>query len=253
MSEPVVSITGLNLSFDADFHRSNTWRDLFTGSHRGVVENKALIRVARDLNLEVRQGERVGLLGVNGAGKTSLCRCVAGIYYPDSGDVVVRGRVRAIFDTSLGVLPELTGRENAELLAELLYPRRPNRDKLVQEALEFSGLGDFLDVPFRTYSNGMQARLCLSIVTAAPSDLLILDEVFDGADAFFREKAAQRVLSMMSQSGAVLFVSHSPDQIRRACNRTVVLSEGKIVFDGGVEEGLAFYSSQVPASKTLSL
>ncbi len=239
--QPIVSLENLKLSFSADYHRANTWRDLFTRSHSKLISNRARVRVADDLSLKIYPGDRVGILGVNGAGKTSLLRCIAGIYRPNSGHVRLRGRVRAIFDTAIGIRPDLTGRENAELLAELLYPEHRNRAELVAEALEFSELGDFLDVPYRTYSNGMQARLCLSIVTCAPSDLLILDEVFEGADRFFRERAAQRVLSMINRSGAVLFVSHSADQVRRACNRTVVLSGGKIVFDGGVEEGIAFY------------
>jgi ABC-type polysaccharide/polyol phosphate transport system ATPase subunit len=185
----------------------------------------------------------VGLLGVNGTGKTSLCRCIAGIYAPTSGKIAMNGRLRAIFDTAVGIQPELTGMENARLLAELIYPESDyDRERLVQEATEFSELGKFLDVPYRLYSNGMQARLCLSLISSQPCDLLILDEVFDGADAFFREKIAARILKMISRSGAVLFVSHGADQIQRVCNRLIVIRDGSIAHDGDVEEGLALYA-----------
>src|SRR5256885_10895379 len=101
---------------------------------------------------------------------------------PNSGKIQVMGQARAVFDTHVGIHPELTGRENAWLLAEFLYPELEDKQSIVDEALEFSELGKFVDLPFRLYSNGMQTRLCLSVVTARPSDLLILDEVFDGAD-----------------------------------------------------------------------
>jgi ABC-2 type transport system ATP-binding protein len=239
---PIAVAENLHLRFRAQLHPVLTWRDLFTRSHRTASSRNQLeVVVARGLNFEIHPGDRIGILGVNGAGKSSLCRCLAGIYQPTAGRLDVYGRVRAIFDTSLGILPDLTGRENAELLAELLYPEHPNREELVEDALKFSGLEQFLDVPFRNYSNGMQARLCLSVITCAPSDLLILDEVFDGADRFFREKAADRVLSMIARSGAVVFVSHSPEQIRRACNQVWILQNGQWLFQGDVETGLALY------------
>jgi ABC-2 type transport system ATP-binding protein len=244
----ILSLEGVNLVFRADVHRSGSWRDLFTrlasDPASAFIGEKDRLHVARDISLHVRRGDRVGILGVNGAGKTSLCRAVAGMYRPASGVIRRTGRLRAVFDTAVGMQPELTGRENAELLARFLYPEEPDRQALVDEALEFSELGRFLDVPYRLYSNGMQARLCLSLVSCRPCDLLILDEVFEGADAFFREKISRRVSALIESSGAVLFVSHSVEQVRRVCNRAILLRDGRVAFDGPVEEALRAYAAR---------
>jgi ABC-type polysaccharide/polyol phosphate transport system ATPase subunit len=190
-------------------------------------------------------------LGVNGTGKTSLCRCLAGIYTPNQGEVIVHGQVRAIFDTQIGIQPDLTGRENAELLAEFIYPEDHHEHKqMIEEALTFSELGQFVDMPYRLYSNGMQARLCLSMISCKPCDLLILDEVFDGADIFFREKIATRVMKMVAESGACIFVSHDSGQIRKVCNRLIVLQKGQVIHDGDVEAGLKIYESPRTENET---
>jgi ABC-type polysaccharide/polyol phosphate transport system ATPase subunit len=244
-SNTLLKISHLNISFPLGVYRSKSWRDLFTDFSKDPLKaaktRNDIVHVARDISFEVKNGERIGLLGINGAGKTSICRAIAGMYRPNSGTIEMNGRVRAIFDTQVGILPELTGRENARLLVRFLFPHEDDTDSVAEEALAFSELGRFVDVPYKLYSNGMQARLCLSIISARPSDLLILDEVFDGADAYFREKASRRVLEMIERSGGVIFVSHSPDQIKRACKRVMVLEQGRIAYDGSVEGGLEYY------------
>jgi ABC-type polysaccharide/polyol phosphate transport system ATPase subunit len=241
----VLRLERVNLVFRPDLYRPWSWRDTFTRIASDPVglllAERERLHVARDVSFAIHEGERVGLVGVNGAGKTSLCRCIAGMYHPTSGRVSLAGKARAIFDTSLGVQPELTGRENARLLARLMFPRERDPERLVDEALEFAELGKFVDMPYKQYSNGMQARLCLSLISSRPADLLILDEVFDGADAFFREKIGARVRRMIAASGAVLFVSHDEGNLRDVCNRLLVLQGGVLAFDGGVDEGLEFY------------
>jgi ABC-type polysaccharide/polyol phosphate transport system ATPase subunit len=198
--------------------------------------------VFENLNFDLYRGDRVGLIGVNGVGKSSLCRCIAGIYQPTRGSIRVKGECRAVFDTGIGIQPELTGRENAEILAELLFAiSREKQKEVVEDALRFADLGEYVDTPFKFYSNGMMARLCLSLVSAMPADVLILDEVFDGADQFFRKRIAQRVKDQIEQSGTVIFVSHSFEQVKDVCNRVILLNERKIVFDGTPEEAYEIY------------
>lgn len=249
-NSPILTVENLNLVFNVDILKSWTARDLFIRFIKDPFDafgaEKDRLQVAKNINLEIKAGERVGILGVNGAGKTSLCRCIAGMYRPTTGKVSVNGKVRAIFNTAVGIHPELTGRENAELFAQLLYYDEKDINGLINESLEFSELGRFLDIPFKLYSNGMQARLCLSLISARPADLLILDEVFDGADAFFKVKIAERVTNMIKNSGAVLFVSHAPDQIQQLCTRAIVLHHGQIAFDGPTEEAQKFYESLTP-------
>jgi ABC-type polysaccharide/polyol phosphate transport system ATPase subunit len=247
----ILRVEDLNLVFRTEIHRPLTWRDAFIKA----VQNPAAVfsgdtsrlHVLQGISFKLKRGDRVGILGVNGTGKTSLCRCISGIYRPSSGKISVQGKVRAVFDTAIGIFPDLSGRENAKLIAQLLYPEHArDHRKIIEEALRFSELGAFVDMPYRFYSNGMQARLCLSLVSSQPCDILILDEVFDGADVFFREKMASRILKLIEQSGAVLFVSHSAEQIHAACNRVLVLDRGKMIFDGEVSEGLRCYAKLRP-------
>lgn len=245
MKDPIVEIKRLRLVFPARLHRPTTLRDVFVKTLANPFATffrpKQLLEVIDELDLKIYPGDRVALIGVNGTGKTSLCRVIAGVYKPSRGSVKVNGKVRAIFDTMVGVFPELTGRENARILTEILYPGLTDRDAKIHDALEFSELGSFLDTPFKYYSNGMQTRLCLSLLTMEPTDLLILDEVFEGADQFFREKIADRVVNIIEKSGAVIFVSHNESQVERVCNRLILLKNGRVAFDGGVSEGLAHY------------
>jgi ABC-2 type transport system ATP-binding protein len=206
-----------------------------------LTKSPEILPVLRGVNFSLRKGDRVGLIGVNGAGKTSLCRILCGMITPHIGTIESRGDVEAIFDVGTGIMPELTGRENAYLLARLFYRTRDIPKEKVEEALEFSELGPFLDAPFKTYSRGMQARLVLSLVSTTPSEVLILDEVFDGADVFFKDKIAERMMKKIERSEAVVFVSHGPDQILQLCNRVVILSQGKIIFDGPPQEGIELY------------
>jgi ABC-type polysaccharide/polyol phosphate transport system ATPase subunit len=247
MSSSAVTVKAsiLRLSFKADLYRSLSVRDSITrlvkDPFASLKGNSREVVVADDLSFEIKRGDRIGILGVNGAGKTSLCRCLSGMYRPNSGRVQVFGAKRAVFDTAIGVQPELTGRENAELLCKLMFYGDPDKKAIVEDAISFSGLGEFIDVPFRIYSKGMQMRLILSLVSAKPCDFLILDEVFDGADHFFTEKVVPRVLKMIEASGSVLFVSHSMEQLKKVCNRLWVYDKGKITFDGSVEKGIEFY------------
>ncbi len=250
-SSSIASIQGLNLVYEVDHYRNQSVRDLFIGLIGSPLETlksrQKYYHVLEDINIEVLDGDRIGLIGINGAGKTSLCRCIAGMITPDKGSVKVSGKIRAIFDTGIGVVPDLTGRENAEIITSLLYPEVSfeERKKIIENSLEFSELGDFLDVPYLKYSKGMQTRLSLSLVSARGCDLLILDEVYDGADIFFQEKVSKRVLKMIQDSGAVIFVSHSIDQVKAACNRLIILDKSRVIYDGSVESGILLYKQLI--------
>lgn len=248
-SNDILVIEDLDIHYKYDLYRSFNLRDKFVKLINDplsqILSKQKVNKVLVNLNLTVKKSDRIGILGVNGAGKTTLCRAICGMYYPSKGSIKINGKVRAIFDTSVGIVNELTGRENAYLLSHLIYPEldKYTREKFITDAIEFSELGEYIDVPFQSYSKGMQSRLCLSLISCQESDLLILDEVFDGADEFFQKKIAARVLDMIKKSGAVIFVSHSPDQIRQSCNKVIVLNNHKIAFNGDVEDGIKFYHS----------
>jgi ABC-type polysaccharide/polyol phosphate transport system ATPase subunit len=245
MTEPSITAENLNLVLRLAVHQPRSMKEVFTRALSSPLETlarkKDRLHVLQNVNFKIQKGERIGILGVNGSGKTTLCRTIAGYYKPASGKIKVQGNTRAIFSTSVGVMPELTGYENAELLAALMYPHVQNKKALVQEALEFSELGSFIYSPVRHYSSGMQTRLCLSLVSAMPSEILVLDEVFDGADQFFKTKVEKRILTTISQSGIVVFVSHSAGQVLKVCTRVLVLHQNKVAFDGTPEDGVKFY------------
>jgi ABC-2 type transport system ATP-binding protein len=231
----ILEIKDLHLVFHTYLYKKSSVREMFIDVFHNPIElfsqRPDRLYLLKGISLTAQPGDKIGLVGINGSGKTTLCRCIAGIYKPTRGEINIHGNVRALFDTSIGFYPELTGRENAELMTQLMYPQQ-DTEKELQDALTFSGLEHFLDTPFKFYSNGMQARLCLSIASMLPADLIILDEVFEGADQFFKEKIASRIENLINTSGASIFVSHSFQQIHRVCNRVLILKDGHIVFDG---------------------
>lgn len=247
----LLEVKHLHLSYDLNFFEHNSLRDSFvqllSQPLKAVTRPKGQLHVLKDINFQVFEGEKIALIGVNGAGKTSLCRCIAEMTIPKHGEILAHGQVRAIFNPSIAILPDLTGRENAQILARLLFPESSEAEisEIVRESVDFSGLGQFADTPFKTFSKGMQARLCLALITAKPSDLMILDEAFDGADAAYQKKIAKRIQQVLDQSGAVIMVSHSIDQIESSCNRVIILSESQIAFDGPLEKGVQFYQKLI--------
>lgn len=244
-SELLMVVKNLKVQFEIEHFKHQGVRDVFVSALSHPLEylfkKTELLNVIDDVSFELRRGMRVGILGVNGSGKTTLCRCLAGMMRGQHGHVFTRSEVRAIFDTGTGVLHELTGRENAFLLARMFFPEVKDLKPIVNEAIEFSELGHFIDVPFRQYSKGMQSRLLLSLISAKVTDVLILDEVFDGADIFFQEKLANRMKTFIQKAGATIFVSHSLDQVRKVCNQVIVMDKGRIVFNGDLEEGITLY------------
>lgn len=250
--ETIYQCENLSLELSSPFHHNASLRENFISLTKNPLEfllsKENTLAVLRNVSMQINKGDRIGLIGRNGAGKTTLCRCLTGLFSPTSGSQKIQGHTRGIFETSVGIYPDLSGRENAELLAKFLYPNETKIEvtKILDDVISFSDLGDYIDMPFRIYSNGMQTRLCLSLVTSKPTDLLILDEVFDGADRFFREKMSMRMESLANNSGAVVFVSHSLDQVKNFCNRVIVLEAGTIIFDGEVDAGIQCYLDLQP-------
>lgn len=246
-SERILDIKGLNLTYDVSYFKTTSVRDIFIKTLKApfhFLDSDHSFHALKNVDLEINKGDVLGVIGKNGSGKTSLCRVISGMLTPHSGLVEIKGTVRSIFNTSVGIIPELTGRENASLLCSLIYPEIDDEKliSVVEDAIEFSELGHFIDTPFIHYSKGMQARLSLSVISTLPADLLILDEVYDGADKSFKEKISLRVDQMIKDSGAVLFVGHDPDQIYRLCNKIAVIEDGKILYFGeNIKKGFLIY------------
>jgi len=244
----ILKIQNLSITYKTSINPGKDLREVFievmTSPLKFLRRRPHSLELLKNINLTINKGERVGLIGINGCGKTSLCRAIAGMHGKQN-NIQINGNVRAIFDTSAVLQPELSGYENAMILVNLMYSdlNKKQRKDIVDEALEFSELGDFRHSAFKYYSKGMKARLYLSIVSSKPCDLLILDEVFNGADIFFNEKITTRIKKMISKSSAVLFVSHSTPTISEVCNRVCVIKDKKIAFDGDTQVGIDYYTN----------
>lgn len=234
MNIPLLEIRDLNFSYRfRKYQTQMTFRDLFVQGIKAPLSYFSAedeLPVLKDINLKLYAGDKIALTGVNGAGKTTLCRLLLGLLAPKTGKITHQGNIRGIFASSPGIYPELTGRENATILAHLLYPEYSLAEKkiIIEEALHFSELNQFIDMPFQNYSKGMQNRLYLSLVSAKPVDILILDEVFDGADAKFQEKITARFSAMIEMCKVLIFVSHSEENIKRVCNKSYLIQNQEI-------------------------
>lgn len=245
--EIILRLKNFTLSYEPTYYRSRTIRDFFIELVKSPVNyffrQVERVTVLKDINFEIRKGDVVGILGANGVGKTSLCRYLAGIITDER--VEVFGEARAIFENNAALYPDLTGRENGLVLLELLYLdlNKEDKNKILDEAIQFSELEEYIDTSFKNYSRGMKARLYLALLTARPADLLVIDEAFDGMDHFFLDKLEKRIHKIISLCGAVVIVSHKMDEIRKYCNRTIVLNDKKMIFDGNPVDGIALYHS----------
>lgn len=202
------------------------------------------VRALQDINLEIGSGERVALLGHNGAGKTTLLRAIAGVYAPTAGRVNVSGRYMPLFDLGLGLDEDATGYENILLRGLLIGLKRTDIENKIDDIAAFSGLGDFLDLPIRTYSSGMMLRLLFSIATSIEAEILLMDEWLGAGDQDFIAKADERLHKLIDRSHILIFASHNLGLLEHLCNRGLVLDGGRLVFDGPVKEAIALYSKQ---------
>ena len=195
----------------------------------------------RNISLDVKQGEVLGIIGRNGSGKSQLLKMMAGVFPPDSGIISSRGSVSLLAGVGVGFHKELTGRENAYLYGALMGRTQTQIDELIDEIRSFAELEHHFDRPIRTYSSGMKSRLGISVATAFKPDLLLIDEVLGVGDASFRKKSEKRVKDMISESGTVVIVSHSLGMLKTICDRIIVLDSGSVLHEGDVELGLDLY------------
>ena len=190
------------------------------------------------LSLEVPEGQSIAIMGRNGSGKSTTLKLLSGVYRPDSGWVRTRGRIAGLLEVGAGFHPDLTGRENVYLNAAILGMSKEETDAKFDSILEFSEIGDFIDTEVKRYSSGMYARLGFSVAVHTEVDVLLVDEVLSVGDAQFRKKCDKKMLEMREQGKTMFIVSHSVDQVRRLCERGIVLEKGKMVFDGPIEEAV---------------
>lgn len=199
----------------------------------------------KDISFKVEQGDRVGILGLNGAGKSTLLKIISGVFKPTEGNVTVEGKIVPLLELGAGFDRMYTGGENIFLYGTVLGYSRDFLKEKYDEIVEFSGLGEFIDVPIKNYSSGMRARLGFSIATIVDPEILILDEVLSVGDRKFKKKSLNKIKSMMKSNVTVLFVSHNTDQIREICNKAILLEHGRLIAKGDVNDVCDYYEKLI--------
>lgn len=195
----------------------------------------------KEISFSIKRGETFGLIGPNGAGKSTTLKLIARVFRPTTGRVVVRGVVAPLLEFGAGFHPELTGSENIYLNGAVMGFTRREMESKFKRIVDFAELGDFIDVPVRTYSSGMQARLGFAVATDIEADILIIDEVLSVGDEAFKRKSFERLEAFRRRGVTTLLVSHSMDTIREMCDRAAWLDHGQIKIIGGAEQVVSAY------------
>ncbi|WP_072806051.1 galactan export ABC transporter ATP-binding subunit Wzt/RfbE [Rhodococcoides yunnanense] len=228
--------------FDA---KTRSLKKAFLGKAGGAIDRTSsdvvIVEALRDITMNLKDGDRVGLVGHNGAGKSTLLRLLSGIYEPTRGSAQVRGRVAPVFDLGVGMDPEISGYENIIIRGLFLGQTRKQMLAKMDEIADFTELGDYLDMPLRTYSTGMRVRVAMGVVTSIDPEILLLDEGIGAVDAEFMKKARIRLQELVKRSGILVFASHSNEFLAQLCDRAMWIDHGRIRQEGGIEEVVRAY------------
>ncbi len=235
MNKAMIEVSDVSMRFRLNNDRIMSLKEFVTTALRGKLDYREFTALDH-VSFTVEKGETLGLIGRNGAGKSTMLKVISGILKPTEGSVVCHGNVVPMLELGSGFDMDLTGRENIFLNGAILGYGEEFLKAKYEEIVDFSELGQFIEVPIRNYSSGMLARLAFSIATVVKPEILIVDEILSVGDAQFQEKSKKRMLELMGGGTTVLFVSHSIEQIREMCNRVVWLEQGRVQADGEAEE-----------------
>ncbi|MBQ7412305.1 MAG: ABC transporter ATP-binding protein [Clostridia bacterium] len=239
-NDNIIELRNVFMKFRMASQRVETLKEFVIRTLKRQLSFEDFVAV-NDVSFDVKRGEVVGLIGLNGSGKSTTLKIISGILKPSSGSVVIRGKISPLIELGAGFDFDLTARENVFLNGAVLgYSKKEMLEKM-DEIIEFSELHDFMDTPIKNFSSGMVARLAFAIATQIDPEILIVDEILGVGDFLFQQKCEQRINKMMSGGTTVVIVSHSIEQIERLCDRVVWLDHGKVVMIGDTHEVCAQY------------
>lgn len=242
MAKELLRVEHVGMKFNLSKERVDDLREYLIRMLTGKKLERDEFWALKDVSFSLHEGERIGILGLNGAGKSTLLKVIAGVFKPTEGKVIRNGKIVPLLELGAGFDKNYTGRENIYLYGSVLGYSRSYMDEKYDQIVKFSGLGEFIDVPIKNYSSGMKSKLGFAIATIAEPEILILDEVLSVGDRKFRKKSERRILDMMENGTAVLFVSHSLAQVQRICNKAMILDHGQLVAFGDVDEIAELYT-----------
>jgi len=241
MQESVVIFERVTKSYPTYTYITGGFKNFLIHLPKSLKGFKKRYTVFREISFQIAKGECVGFIGRNGVGKSTLLGLIAGVLKPDSGKIVVKGRVSPLLELGAGFHPDLTGRENILLNGVLLGMTKAEVKAKLDLIVEFSGLKDFIDQPIRTYSSGMVARLAFSVIAHLDPEILLIDEILAVGDAEFQKKSFQKILEFKEKGTTIVLVSHSLDSIVKVCDRAIWLENGGIKMDGETKEVVSAY------------
>lgn len=244
MAETVLKVENVSMKFNLSKEKHDSLKEYFIAMLRRELQYNEFWALS-DISFELERGDRLGILGFNGAGKSTLLKVIAGVFKPTIGTVEREGVLAPLIELGAGFDPQYTGMENIYLYGACLGYSHKFIDEKLDQIIEFSELKDFIDVPLKNYSSGMKARLGFAIATIVEPDMLILDEVLSVGDAKFKKKSENKLMSLLDKNVTVLFVSHNTEQVRKLCNKAIILEKGKMIASGDVEEVAAKYDALV--------
>lgn len=231
--EKAIIVDHVTKSFKVYYDKPNTLKERLVFWNKAKAEVKTVLR---DINLDIRKGETVGLIGVNGSGKSTLLKLMTKIIYPNKGKIITHGKLTSLLELGAGFHPDFTGRENIYFNASIFGLTRQEIDKKLDEIIDFSELGEFIDNPVRTYSSGMYMRLAFSIAVNVDAEILLIDEILAVGDQHFQDKCFAKMKELKKSSKTIVIVTHDLNAVKNLCDRAVWIYEGKLKMDGNVEE-----------------
>ena len=234
MGKPAIEVDNVSMKFSLSREKVDSLKDyIFKTIKREIQYNE--FWALKNISFTVEKGDRVGILGLNGAGKSTLLKVISGVFKPTEGHVDKHGKIVPLLELGAGFDPQYTGKENIYLYGAMLGYTKKFIDSKYDEIVEFSELQKFMDVPVKNYSSGMKSRLGFAIATVVEPKILILDEVLSVGDAKVRKKSENKIMSMFDSGVTVLFVSHSLEQVKRLCNKAMILEKGQLIAYGDIE------------------
>ena len=238
-TEPIIEFLDVKKEYFLYKNEKARFKAIFT-KNRGVKKHPAL----KGVSFKTYPGESVGIIGKNGAGKSTILKMITGVSFPNSGTITVRGKVAALLELTAGFSLDMTGMENIYLKGYLLGLNDDQIKEIEQDIIDFADLGEYIDQPVRTYSSGMKMRLGFAININIKPDILVVDEALSVGDADFQKKCRDKINDVISTGVTVLFVSHSRKAIEETCTRAIFLKDGKVQVDGTVEEAFDAYDKK---------
>lgn len=233
-----IEVKNLNKNFTVYYDKANTIKERLIRLGKGKKEEREILK---DISLEIKKGEVVGLIGVNGSGKSTLLKLMTKIIYPTKGTVETQGKLTSLLELGAGFHPDFSGRENIYFNASIFGLTRKEIESRINDIIEFSELGSFIDNPVRTYSSGMYMRLAFSVAINVDAEILLIDEILSVGDEHFQEKCFKKIEELKAQKKTIVFVTHNLSSVKRFCTRAIWLHKGVIKKDGDIKEVIDEY------------